>query len=227
MAQQINLFNPVFLKQRKLFSTVTMLQGLALIAVATAAFSGYLAWRGRQIEQTVARVEATVAEQRTRLLKFVQEFSPQGRSKLLEEELGRTEVRVKAGEELLDTLRSGDLGNTAGFSAYLAAFARQSVAGVWLVGIRLDGESNQLVVEGRALDAGLVPRYLRALGNEDVMRGRQVDALKLTAREAAPAADPKAAAAPGPGRFVEFTLVAPRRAGAAQEAPPRAGRAGT
>jgi len=38
VSQQINLFNPVFLNQRKLFSVVTMLQALGLIVVGAALF---------------------------------------------------------------------------------------------------------------------------------------------------------------------------------------------
>ncbi len=72
-----------------------------------------------------------------------------------------------------------------------------------------------------------MPAYIRALNHEEVMRGRRVSELRLTAREereaatAAPGANP---AVPGPGagsaspprppaspaRYVEFNLVALR-----------------
>ena len=38
MSQQINLYAPVFRKQSKVFSAITMLQGLALIVVVVAVF---------------------------------------------------------------------------------------------------------------------------------------------------------------------------------------------
>ena len=38
MTQQINLFNPIFLKQKKIFSAVNMLDALALLLVGIALF---------------------------------------------------------------------------------------------------------------------------------------------------------------------------------------------
>src|ERR1035437_6243938 len=41
MSQQINLFNPIFLKQKKTFSAVNMLDALALLLVGVALFYAY------------------------------------------------------------------------------------------------------------------------------------------------------------------------------------------
>ena len=41
MSQQINLFNPIFLKQKKYFSVVTMLQALLLIVLGSMLFFAY------------------------------------------------------------------------------------------------------------------------------------------------------------------------------------------
>ncbi len=41
MSQQINLFNPLFLKRRKHFSAVTMAQALGVLIVGLAAFYGF------------------------------------------------------------------------------------------------------------------------------------------------------------------------------------------
>lgn len=243
MANQINLVNPAFLKQRKIFSATAMAQSLAFLTVAILGFSGYLSYRAHQLEEIVRGVDARAKEQREHLLQFGSQFAEQRRSKLLAEELARAEARLKLRQELLNALLAEGLGNTVGFSRYLTAFARQNVSGVWLTAIRLDGDDNELAVEGRALHADQVPAYLRALSREDAMRGRQVESLKLTARgqaadaaaklpalplpstaPAAAAPAPSAAPAPGvapapaepaaikgPARYVEFSLLAPRR----------------
>ena len=52
MSQQINLFNPVFLKQKKYFSVMTMLQALGLIVLGSIVFYGY-AWY--QVQQLAGR----------------------------------------------------------------------------------------------------------------------------------------------------------------------------
>ena len=41
MSQQINLFNPIFMKQRKYFSLLAMLQALGLIVAGALLFYGY------------------------------------------------------------------------------------------------------------------------------------------------------------------------------------------
>jgi hypothetical protein len=38
MSQQINLYNPIFRKQKKVFSSATMLQAFALIVLVVAVF---------------------------------------------------------------------------------------------------------------------------------------------------------------------------------------------
>lgn len=232
MSQQINLFNPIFLKQKKHFSSVAVLQALALIAAGTLAFSGFAAYKVRALVKIAADSEKQLGAQRTQLAGLAKEFAPQGRSAALAEELARAEARVNGRRELLNSLQAGELGNVQGFSKYLAAFARQSTEGVWLTGIAVGGDENDLVVRGRVLRPELVPTYLRALNREEVMRGRRVVELSLSASDEAKgsvsagqagAGAPQPAAAGRPTRYVEFSLVAPRTIAAAPKSAPAGG----
>lgn len=226
MAQQINLFNPVFLKQKKHFSAIAMLQALGLLLGGILAFYGYALHETRTLGQVAADANRQLKAQAEQAGRLTREFSPQGRSRMLEDELARASARLKQREEMLATLRTGGLGNTDGFARYLAAFARQPVSGVWLTGFSIGGDESVLQLNGRVLQADLVPAYIRALNREEVMRGRRVSELRLTARDvretaasAAPGASPApsgaaspAAAAATPSRYVEFSLVASRGA---------------
>jgi Fimbrial assembly protein (PilN) len=120
---------------------------------------------------------------------------------------------VKARQSVLAVLSTGELGNTTGFSEFLAAFGRRVVPGVWLTALSIGESGNDLQVSGRALRPELVPAYLKALSDEPMMRGRRVTEMKLAARTVAPppAQEGSAKAAPGPQRFVEFTVSAPLR----------------
>ena len=99
------------------------------------------------------------------------------------------------------------------------AFARQAMSGVWLTGFTIGGDETELLVTGRVVQPDLVPAYIRALNREEVMRGRRVAELRLTAREerdapgtAAPGAGAAATPAEAPRRYVEFSLSAVRGA---------------
>jgi len=231
MAQQINLFNPIFLKQKKLFSAVTMLQALGLLLGGILAFYAYTLRETQALARVTEDTGRQLKAQSEQVARLTQEFSPQGRSKMLSEEVVRMTTRLKQREDMLSVLRTGGLGNTEGFARYLSAFARQSMGGVWLTGFTIGGDEAELLLTGRVLHPDLVPAYIRALNREEVMRGRRVAELRLTAREerdapgtVAPGAG--AAAAPAAARrYVEFNLSAVRGNAAAGTPDPAAAKA--
>lgn len=219
MAQQINLFNPIFLQQKKHFSAVTMLQALGLLLLGILAFYGYAGYKTRLLTEVAGDTRKQLQAQSEQVGRLTKEFSPQGTSKLLEDEIGRATARLKQREDLLATLRTGGLGNSQGFARYLAAFARQPVPGVWLTGFTIGGDEAELQLSGRVLYSDLVPAYLRALNREEVMRGRRIADMRLTARDEQPAASTAAPGAAGPAaaakpaaalHYVEFNISAVR-----------------
>ena len=205
MSQQINLYNPLFLRKEKYFSARTMLQSLGLIALGLLALYAYALVQTRDLERVAGEYSQQLGAQREQFVRL----SGQGSSKLLEAEVARLEAALAARRGMLDALQGGELGNTNGFSRYFAAFGRRPMRGVWLTGFSVGESGNELRIRGRVLYPDLVPAYLKALNNEDVMRGRQVVELKLAARDES--ATRGAQAAPGPARFVEFDLSAPLR----------------
>jgi hypothetical protein len=221
MSQQINLFNPVFLRKEKYFSARTMAQALGLILLGFAALYVFAVFQTRGLERTAAEYARQANAQRDQLVAL----GGKGRSKLLESEVARLDAEVKARRALLDTLQGGDLGDTEGFSRYFAAFGRRPMQGVWLTGFSVGDGGNELKIRGRVLFPDLLPAYLKSLNEEQVMRGRQVTDLKLVARDESlarrGAADSRPAA--GPERFVEFDLSAPLRLAEAA-APAKGGR---
>lgn len=211
MSQQINLYNPLFLKREKHFSARTMAQALGIIALGLAALYVYALVESARAERAAQQQREYLAGQRDQLVKLGKQLSAQSFSKALEAEVARTEAEVKSRRGTLDALNAGELGNTAGFSDFFAAFGRQAMPGVWLTGFNVGNSGNQLVVNGRALQADLVPAYLRALNREPMMRGRQVVEMKLAAKDVRPAPGATRAANTQPEQYVEFTLVAPLR----------------
>src|SRR5579871_1795413 len=149
MSQQINLFNPIFRKQKKYFSALAMLQALALLAVGMIAFFGYMSYQVRSLAAVDAQSQRQLVALQGQLAALAKELLPQGKNTALGDELARTESQVKVRRDLLASLRTGALGNVEGFSRYLAAFARQNIEGVWLTGLSVGGDENELVIRGR------------------------------------------------------------------------------
>ena len=218
MSQQINLYNPLFLRKEKYFSTLTMLQSLGLIALGLVALYGYALYQTRDLARVAGGYAQQLAAQREQLVKL----SAQGGSKLLESEVARLEAELAARRGMLAALQTGELGNTDGFSRYFAAFGRHAMRGVWLTGFSVGESGNELRIRGRVLHADLFPAYLQALNREDVMRGRQVTELKLVARDES-AGRPAAGGNAEPQRFVEFDLAAPLRVADAAKPAAKAG----
>jgi hypothetical protein len=207
VSQQLNLFNPVFLRQKKYFSAVTMAQCLGIVLVALIAMYGFQRWQLAGLESQFVEAEAqfkTVQQQLT-------DFSAAKRnpSKALEDEATRLAAQVKTQEALLTRLDSDELGNAEGFSRYLNALARQTVAGVWITGFTATGTEGPLMIRGRLLQPELLPTYLRLLNREESLRGHGFAELQLiTHEEKAQTASGEVAAA----RYVEFTLGATKPA---------------
>lgn len=220
MSQQINLLNPALRRQRKAFSAATMAQALGIIAAGMVVVWAYAAYKVKTQATLAAQSEKQLAVTQAQFAAAAKVLGPQGEDKQLFDEMRKLEDQAKARRDLVASLSTGALGNAHGFSRYLTALARQKVDGVWLTGVSVGGDENDLVVRGRVLRPELVPMYLNALNQEDVMRGRSVTELSLSAVQA-----PKPAVAPGqagessvaakgpqrPLQFVEFNLVAPRR----------------
>ncbi len=209
MSQQINLYNPLFLKQEKYFSARTMLQALALIALGLAILYSYALIQTRGVQRTAEQQELQLVAQRDLMIKLAAQLPSQERSKALQSEVARAEEALRARQATLQALGTGELGNTTGYSDFFAAFGRQALPGVWLTGFSISDSGNELVVQGRALRPELVPAYLRALNGEPMMRGRRVTELKLAAKSVARGA--AGSEQKGPERFVEFALAAPLR----------------
>lgn len=179
MSQQINLFNPIFLQQKKLFSFFTMLQALGLILLGSVIFYGYARYQVQSLAIQSGEMSARYTAEQQRLARVASEFSPQRASQQLNEEVKSLEAQLAAQNEMLETLKSGAIGNTRGYSEYLRAFARQSLDGLWLTGFEIEGDGTQMSLRGAARNGRLLPLYIRRLNREPVMRGKTFANLKM------------------------------------------------
>lgn len=222
MSQQINLFNPIFLKQKKIFAALPMAKALGALLLGALAVGGFGAWRLGALEREAAAGKAQLARRAARLAQVDKEFLPRRPSADIAADVARYEGELATLQDVARVLRQGELGNTQGYAEYFRALARQSVPGVWLTGLTIVGAGRELGLQGKALQAPLIPDYIARLKGEVVMRGKTFGSLTIGRADAAPDAGkaptpPTAAtvsatqtaptATPPPARpFVEFNL---------------------
>jgi hypothetical protein len=210
VSQQINLFNPIFLRQKRYFSAIAMVQALTIIVAGVVAMYAFQVSQNRTLEGVAAATERQLAERRKQLATFARQASDQAAGKALGAELDSAEARLIERRSLLDDVRTGVGGEVQGYSRYLGALASADTAGVWLTGVDIGGRSGELVIKGRALDSARVPAYIASLNRQPAFAGRRVGELRVVARtQASPA--PGAPTAAGPTRYLEFSLSIPLR----------------
>lgn len=201
MSQQINLFSPIFLTQKKYFSAHTMAQALGLIVLGSLAFSAFAYWQTTGMSKEAAETVRRVKLEQARLERVRANYAPRGKSRLLQQEIGRLETQMGARAEVLELLKGGEFGRTTGYSEFLRAFARQTVDGLWLTAFHIKG--NDMTISGRAQQPELVPTYLQRLQQEPAMQGKAFANLEMSAPKSEPAAKGTPTAPPS---YVEFTL---------------------
>jgi Tfp pilus assembly protein PilN len=200
MSQQINLFNPIFLKQRKYFSLPAMLQALGLIVIGSLFLYGYALHQVGQLEQQSEESDRRYNAEQARFERSVAEFSPQQAQQKLQAEVRQLERELDEQTQVVETLKYG-LGNTTGYSQYMGAFSRQLVQGLWLTGLKVTGDPAQISLSGRVLDPEQLPLYIQRLRREPVMRGKSFSTLQMQL----PKTDPGEEGKPASG-YVEFSL---------------------
>ena len=203
MSQQINLFNPIFMKQRKYFSLLTMVQALGLIVLGSLFFYGYALYQVGQLKKQSEESTKRYNAEQARLARYAAEFSPLQANQALQSEVQLLEIEVIEQGKMVDTLKSGSVGNTTGYSQYMTAFSRQVVQGLWLTGFKVTGDAAQISLSGGVTDPQLLPIYIQRLGSEQAMQGKSFSNLQMQQPkpEAGKENQPAVAA-----RYVEFTM---------------------
>lgn len=158
---------------------LNMLQGVGVILLCAILFYAYAIYQTRQVERQLGQANKILAAEQRQLDRLTAEFSQQRSGLTLEQELKKVANEADAQREVINALKSGVIGNTKGYSAYMQAFARQTPNGLWLTGFSIDGDAAQMSISGAALSPELVPGYIMRLNNEKVMRGKNFASLQM------------------------------------------------
>lgn len=200
MSQQINLFNPAFRQDKRVFAAATMAQALALLLVGVIALGLYGHARVAALQRDADALAKQLVKKQARLASVAAEFPPRQQSAALQGELSDAQARLATLRKIAGVLEHGELGDTHGYAEYFRALARRHVEGVWLTAVSVGGAGSEIGVRGRSLDPALLPGYLGQLTREKALQGKAFGSLQIAQPAAASGKD---AAADG---FVEFSL---------------------
>ncbi|UVW26936.1 PilN domain-containing protein [Massilia sp. H6] len=204
--QQVNLFNPAFQPQKKRLSAPMMGIALLVLACGIAGLSVLLRAQTARMQAEADAGAAELARKQARLTSVNAQFSPRSKSAEIDMQIREAETALAAMRRISDVLERGELGDTGGYSRYFQAFARQSVAGLWLTGVSIAGRD--IGLEGRTTDPALVPGYINRLTREPLLQGKSFTSLQIGQAEALSRLDADGKPVKTPAPYVAFSLQA-------------------
>lgn len=180
MSQQINLFNASLMKKKQPFSASTLLQTMLVALLGVAAVSAYGYYQTAELKKMATAVSAQLKMTEEQAAKMRALAGAPAKNQELDDALSKLQDDLQKKRVVADILNAGDFGNTRGYSAYLAAFARQIPSGVWLTGLSIAGDGKDMSLSGRTLRPELVPEYVSQLKREAIMHGKSFATLKMS-----------------------------------------------
>lgn len=184
--QQVNLYEPIFRRRRQLLSAVTMLQSAAVAVIALMTIYFYGLWQLQRLEAQVVEIEGRERAYSAQIAGFDPGVSGQERARV-EQDIEALDATLLAQQRLLEVLRERPAGAASGFSQALAALDRQTVPGLSLTELRINGMTNSIELAGRSTDPVMVPEYLLRLGDESALAGQRFDRFEIERRGDGPA----------------------------------------
>jgi hypothetical protein len=179
MYQQVNLYQPIFREQQKLFSANTILIALAAVAGGMLAIGGMAYWRVSGLERQVRELKAQ-EKSHQRLLTGADALAVLGDGrKVSEEHLKALAGELERRRQALQYLRAGGAGGRTGFAARMEALAHQQMDGLWIRAAVFTADPTVFALSGSAFSADLVPAFLSRLAAEPALAGVRLDDFEI------------------------------------------------
>jgi len=177
MQQQINLFQPVFRRQHKVFSAITLAQIAGAVAVLLLLLLGHASWTLTNMDVTANNLQQQY-DHLQQQIGTLEETLRTPDTEVLDNEIERLQTRIEERSELLTRFDNLAIENQRGFHNHFRALAKQHIPGLWLEGVTVDGNAH-IEIRGNTLDARLVPAYLQQLANLSELSDTPFETVKL------------------------------------------------
>ncbi|HUW97634.1 MAG TPA: hypothetical protein VMV40_02170 [Acidiferrobacter sp.] len=172
--QQINLYHPIFRREQKLFSAVTMLRVWGVVLAVALLIVAFDAWQTRELAQALDNATQNQAAAQARLQSANSVFGV-GRART---ELATLEKRERVLRHLSRFLRESRRAQV-GPAPVLLAVSASVMPGLWVTGFSLDRETQALVLTGHSERPALVPLFLHRLVSQSTLSGYRFQGLAV------------------------------------------------
>ena len=183
MNQQINLFQPIFRKERKVLSFEALIQISGIMIVALAALYGYGSWNNIGLAKEISGLKKQHDERITMLERVSREAASRTNNAEVEKEIQRLEAELAAERYIVSLLGEGQLSKGLGFSEYLEIFSRRVVQGMWISKFTVFDGGQHMLIKGGTLSADLLPQFLQGLSHEPSLTGMEFTVLQMAREE--------------------------------------------
>ncbi|MGB5605489.1 MAG: hypothetical protein WBN51_03145 [Gammaproteobacteria bacterium] len=181
MYQQINLYQPVFRQQHKVFSARTLAQIFVAMTVLLLALYGHARWTLAGLQRTSAAMGEQYAQLAERL-GALEDAGNNAAAMPLDTEVDQLQNTIAARKRLLEQFSQLVIDERPGFGDVFDTLARYSLPGLWLTGISLL-EDGYTELRGTAVNARLVPRYLQLLPAQEHLNALNPGSVSLERRD--------------------------------------------
>jgi Tfp pilus assembly protein PilN len=182
MSQQINLLNPALIERTELLNPNRI---VALLGIFFVSLFGYYFYESNELtalKQQRAEAASKLEQLQSDVNSLIAKNKPIENTALLEQ-INQLEQKEMEQEAIIKATTKTNLHHTRSYAALLRAFSKQSIDGLWITGLTIDQDAQNLSISGRTLDADLVPKYISRLRAEPALKGKTFTDLTMHAVE--------------------------------------------
>lgn len=176
--QQVNFYQAIFHLQRQPLSTNMMWLALSFGLVCTLLVSGYSAWQLYSKRMYLRDLESSAAVAATQLGDLSTHMINDAPDPVLQHKIQDFEQVLANQKQIEELIKQHLTESSSGYSGYFFAFARHHNDDLWLTGITI-GPHQALSLRGKTNQPEIVPRYLRQLSTESVLKGTEFQVFQL------------------------------------------------
>jgi hypothetical protein len=183
MIQQVNLYRHLGEQKQAKPALNSYLYGSALFILILLGLSIYSYINMKQTKNSLQQARLDIQNTETQVTTLHAQYPKQQLNTGITQKISLKQKILGDLSQIIHLLSNKESDQTQGFSRYFSALARQSIADVWLSGIHINADQQNLVLKGSTFYPGKTPLFLQNLQNEAVFKGKSFAKLEMMQAE--------------------------------------------